>query len=80
MSEAPLHPRRIAAALKWLREIEQDLPGPIGMRAEDHETLRALLKVMQKAQAATGLTPGVVDAIGHASGVLDYVKKTLIPK
>ncbi len=82
MTEAPLHPRRLAAALQWLREIESDLPGcgPLGIPVEHYESMRLCLKLVLNSQQRMGLTPGVADAIGHGVSLVDYVKKALTPK
>lgn len=77
MSEAPLHPRRIQATLDWLGD---GGPDDSNMPDEVYQTLRAALKLLQKAQAATGLTPEVADVGSHVLGVLDYVKRGLTRK
>lgn len=76
--DAPLHPRRIQDALEWLAERDPNFIHDVGMDAV--ESAQAALKMIQKAQRATGLTPEVADVGSHVLGVLDYVKKGLTRK
>ncbi len=75
---APLHPNRVAETLKRLSE--PDSRGWVALDAGQQNTCKAALKMLQKAQRATGLTPEVADAVTHGLGMLDYVKKALKPK
>jgi hypothetical protein len=69
--DAPLHPRRIKAALHWLAD--EDYASRI--EGQTLETCLAALKLVSKGQQATGLTPEVADLGKNVLGVLDYVKK-----
>lgn len=78
MSEAPLHPRRIAAALKCVSD--NGLTGAVDIPTDVQETCLAALKMLHKAQRAAGLTPEVADVGSHVLGVVDYVRSALLRK
>ena len=64
MSQPPLHPDRLRAALKALDEERDADPGEFG--AFQMETFRAACEAIRKAQLAVGLTGKVVDT-GNAA-------------
>lgn len=78
MSEAPLHPRRVAAAIE--RVNDHDLRGWVDIPGDVQETCLAALKMVQKAQRAAGLTPEVADVGSHVLGVVDYVRSAFLRK
>lgn len=68
MSDAPLHPRRIRAALEYLQQgplNSELLPGEVialgAISTEVLVTCRTALHWIAQAQQKTGLTPEVVD-------------------
>lgn len=77
-TEAPLHPRRIAVALRTL-ELERKHDEKV-FDSEVAETFEAALKLIQKTQRATGLTPEIADVGAHMLGMVDYVKKGFLGK
>lgn len=81
VSEAPLHPRRIADTIEalTLATAANHEEGEI-LTQDQYETCLHGLRMLRKAQKATGLTPEVADVGSHVLGVLDYVKKALVRK
>jgi hypothetical protein len=79
MTEAPLHPRRIQAALEWLEDETAFECGQNG-GTDQRETCLAALTLLQKTQRATGLTPEIADVGAHMLGMVDYVKKGFLRK
>jgi hypothetical protein len=79
VTEAPLHPRRLAAALKWLKEGGSAIDD-CAIPPEHHETIKLSLKLILNSQRRVGLTPEAADIGSHVLGVVDYVKKALTRK
>lgn len=79
MSEAPLHPRRLAAALQWLTEGGSAIDDCV-IPPEHRESIKTALKLVLSSQQRVGLTPEVADVGSHLIGVFDYVKRGLTRK
>ncbi len=64
--DPPLHPRRIQAAIEWLSD--EDYAAKV--ETDTVATCLAALRLLQKTQSATGLTPNIADVGVHGLKLL----------